>query len=38
MQIQKIVMIVGKEEQALIKLSNGMGGVTSEEGSEGWKK
>jgi hypothetical protein len=38
MQIQKIVLTVGKEEQASIKLANGMGGVTSEEGSKGLKK
>jgi hypothetical protein len=37
MQSQKKTRTVIKEEQALIKLVDGMGGVMSGKGLEGWK-
>jgi hypothetical protein len=37
MQTRKKAKIVGEEEQASTKLANGMRGVMSEEGLEGWK-
>jgi hypothetical protein len=37
MQTQKKTRIARKEEQASTKLANGMGGVMSERGLEGWK-
>jgi hypothetical protein len=37
MQTWKKTRIVGEEEQASTKLTDGMGGVMSERGLEGWK-
>jgi hypothetical protein len=37
MQTQKEARTTKEKEQASTKLANGMGGVTSEGGLEGWK-
>jgi hypothetical protein len=37
MQTWKKTKVVGEEEHASTKMANGMGGVMSEGGLEGWK-